>query len=422
MTISVINEVSGQAQSFVERPGPASVSEIALRCTRCGLCQKDCSFLQRYGLPGDIAACYSADRASGWSAAFACSLCGLCAETCPLGLTPDRMFLDLRRDAFMTGNGDLSEHSRVLNYEKRGTSKSYTWYALPEGCDTIFFPGCTLPGTRPKTTLRLYEYLQARDPGIGIVLDCCTKPSHDLGRQKYFMSMFSELNQYLISAGVKKVLVACPNCHRVFSRYGFGLQVVTVYEHLTDLGFIPNKTANTTVTVHDPCGIRGEAGIHDAVRALIGSHGLIIREMKHIKERTLCCGEGGAVGCVDHNLSRQWGQRRIKEAEGNRILTYCAGCAGMLGKITPTDHLIDLLFDPERTFAGKAKVSKAPITYLNRLRLKKYLQRQNRRAKTRERTFSATPAGRRKKPWFQILLFVTVLAAIAGIRSAGLFK
>jgi len=418
MTISAMNIAPGQGPFPV--PTPGTVPEMADRCTRCGLCRKDCGFLQRYGLPGDIAARHETDQASGWSDAFACSLCGLCTAVCPVGLDPARMFLDLRREAFTTGNGNLSEHSIVLNYEKKGTSKRYTWYSLPEGCDTVFFPGCTLPGTRPATTLKLYEYLQAGDAAIGIVLDCCTKPSHDLGRQGYFEAMLSELCRYLISAGVKKVLVACPNCHRVFSRYGKCLQVITVYEHLAASGFIPEKTANATVTVHDPCGVRGEAGVHTAVRTLIKSHSLTIREMKHRKESTLCCGEGGAVGCIDESLSRQWGLRRGQEADGNRILTYCAGCAGMLGRVTPTDHLVDILFDPERTLAGRARVSKAPFTYLNRLRLKKHLQRQAGYAQTRERTFSVSSAGNGKKPWVQLLLFITVLAAVIGIRLTGM--
>ncbi len=402
-------------------PAPAAVQEMANRCTRCGLCRKDCDFLQRYGLPGDIAAGHEGDdRQAGRAASFACSLCGLCTAVCPEGLDPACMFLDLRREAFKTGNGDLLEHSRVLNYEKRGTSKRYTWYALPEGCDTVFFPGCTLTGTRPAATLRLYEYLQAGDAAMGIVLDCCTKPSHDLGRQEYFEAMFSELCRYLISAGVKRVLVACPNCHKVFSRYGEGIQVLTVYEHLAAAGCIPEKTANATVTIHDPCVIRAETGIHTAVRSLILSCGLTIREMEHTKEQTLCCGEGGAVGYVDKSLSRQWGRRRRKEAEGNRILTYCAGCADMLGRVAPTDHLVDILFDPDRTLADRARVSKAPFTNLNRLRLKKRLQRQAGRAQTRERTFSVSPAGNGKKSWVQLLLFLTVLAAVIGIRLTGI--
>jgi ferredoxin len=180
MKISAINRQPGHDP--FPTPTPATVREMASRCTRCGLCQKDCGFLQRYGLPWDIAAGQESDPRTGRAVAFSCSLCGLCTATCPDGLDPVQMFLDLRRDAFATGDGDLSEHSRVLSYEKKGTSKRYSWYALPEGCDTVFFPGCTLPGTRPATTLRLYEYLQAGDAAMGIVLDCCTKPSHELGR------------------------------------------------------------------------------------------------------------------------------------------------------------------------------------------------------------------------------------------------
>jgi len=92
----------------------------------------------------------------------------------------------------------------------------------------------------------------------------------------------------------------------------------------------------------------------------------------------------------------------------------------MLSRVAPTDHLADLLFDPERTLAGKARVSKAPFTYLNRLRLKKHLQRQAGRAQTRERTFSVSPAGNGKKSWVQLLLFATLLAAILGIRLTGI--
>jgi Fe-S oxidoreductase len=382
MKIPAINETPLRNPSPV--PAPATATDMANRCTRCGLCQKDCSFLRRYGLPGDIAANQESQRQTVWRAAFACSLCSLCTAVCPVGLDPARMFLDLRREAFTADSGCLFKHSRVLNYEKRGTSKRYSWYALPEGCDTVFFPGCALPGTRPATTLRLYEYLQAGDAAMGIVLDCCTKPSHDLGRQEYFEAMFSELCRYLISEGVKKVLVACPSCYEVFSLYGEGLHVVTVYEYLAASGFIPEKTADATVTVHDPCIIRNEAGIHTSVRTLIQSHGLTIHEMEHSKELTFCCGEGGAVGCVAKDLSRQWGRRRRQEANGRRIFTYCAGCADILGRVTPTDHLVDLLFDPERTLAGKAWASKPPFTYLNRLRLKRHLQRKGSKGRNRK--------------------------------------
>ena len=76
----------------------------------------------------------------------------------------------------------LPEHAGMLAFERRGTSKRYTYYAIPAGCDTVFFPGCNLPGSRPDKTFKLYEHLKKSIPTLGIVLDCCMKISHDLGR------------------------------------------------------------------------------------------------------------------------------------------------------------------------------------------------------------------------------------------------
>ncbi len=400
---------------------PAALRTIAEQCTSCGLCRKDCRFLQEYGLPVDIAAGYeSAPKANG-AAAFACSLCGLCTAVCPVGLDPAAMFLELRREAFRAGSGNIAKHSRLLNYEKRGTSKRYTWYALPAGCDAVFFPGCTLPGTRPKTTLRIYEHLQANDTKLGIVLDCCSKPSHDLGRQEQFESMFFEMCRFLTEAGVKKVIVACPNCYKVFARYGRGLTVETVYQQLSAGGLTVKEKIDGTVTVHDPCVIRTESAIHQAARSVILAHGLTIREMDHAGDRTLCCGEGGAVGCVAGHLSRQWGLLRRQEANGAPIVTYCAGCAGMLNGLTPAVHVLDLLFAPAMTLAGKTPVSKAPFTYLNRLRLKKKLQQKSEGAMTRERTFAPATAGNQKKRQLpRLLVLITIVAAIWGIRTTSI--
>jgi len=101
---------------------------------------------------------------------------------------------------------------------------------LPEACQTILFPGCTLTGTRPDTTLKLLNYLKKIYPRLGIVLDCCCKPSHDLGRQTFFHEMFSEMQKYLIDHGIKNVITACPNCYQMFNHYGSPLEVTTEIE------------------------------------------------------------------------------------------------------------------------------------------------------------------------------------------------
>lgn len=346
------------------------IEHIRSACNECGVCQKQCEFLRRYGLPNQIAATFDADHPDHLSMAYECSLCGLCGAVCPQHLDLSSIFLTARRLAVATHQVDLRKYGTLLRYEKRGTSALFSYYGLPAGCDTIFFPGCTLPGTRPNTTRQIFEYLQRVVPTIGIVLDCCAKPSHDLGRQQAAVAAFSEMTGFLRENGVGRVIVACPNCHSMFRRYGQALAVETIYETIADHGLPPGATAAGSLTVHDPCPLRKEDGVHEAVRRILRRMGLSIQEMKHRRKRTLCCGEGGSVGFITPELARAWGETRRRESNGQKLVTYCAGCTGYLDPVAPSVHIADLIFDPEGSMNGGPKVSSSPMTYLNRLMLK----------------------------------------------------
>jgi len=354
----------------------SSFREVAEGCIECGLCREDCPFLQKHGLPRWIGeACLSSDGRQ-LTKAFECSLCGLCTALCPVHVDPMGMILDMRRKAVHEGRGDDSRHRVLLNYEKRGVSPSFSGHFFPPRCDTVFFPGCALPGTRPVRVLQILEHLRKNRPSLGIVLDCCTKPSHDLGRTKYFETLFGNLKQQLWMRGVRTVVVACPNCHKVFREHGREFHLTTVYECLRENPPPVQTLVKEPVTVHDPCAMRFEQPVHEAVRSLIRQCGLTVQEMTHHGDRTLCCGEGGAVGFVAPQFSRHWQDMRKEEAGGLRMITYCAGCVEALSPAGPISHLLDLIFEPQRTLAGKVKVSRTPMTYWNRLRLKGRLKKQ----------------------------------------------
>ena len=86
--------------------------------------------------------------------------------------------------------------------------------------------------------------------------------------------------------------------------------------------------------------------------------------------------------------------------------------------MTPTSHIIDFVFDPEATLAGKEKVSKAPITYLNRLKLKSRFKKTINASATRERIFDAE--GTKKGGLLnRILVLGTLVAAILLVRYTG---
>jgi uncharacterized membrane protein YdjX (TVP38/TMEM64 family) len=379
---------------------------------------KDCKFLQKYGSPKSIASSYDNLNKVHQAMPFECSLCGLCALRCREKMDPARMFLEMRKQSFSQGDGFFPEHAAIRAYERRGASKAYSYYVLPEGCDTVLFPGCTLPGTRPDKVKKLYEHLKKTLPTLGIVLDCCSKPSHDLGDEELFDSMFSELREYLCSQGIRQVLVACPNCYRVFKNFGCDISVKTVYEFMAEHGIPITSEVSGTVTIHDPCVGRNEEFVQNAVRTLTSKKGLTIEEMKHSRGKTLCCGEGGSVGFLSPEFPKHWGEMRKKEADNRKVITYCAGCANFLSRHTPTYHLLDLLFEPEATMSGKVSVSKAPMTYWNRKRLKKYFRKNVDAEIEHERDFSA--GEKNKRGMVKGLLFVAfVICAIAAVKLTG---
>jgi len=173
------------------------------------------------------------------------------------------------------------------------------------------------------------------------------------------------------------------------------------------------------VTIHDPCSVRFEVGIHDSVRKLIGNRGRQVEEMAHSGRKTLCCGEGGAVGALVPGLTANWGKLRQEECAGRKIITYCAGCANMLSPLAPTAHLLDILWEGEN---GRAKVAKSPFTYWKRLKMKTWFKKHVPAAITRERTFTGVQEPK-KGTVTKLLVFLIFLAAvIVAVKTSGISR
>jgi uncharacterized membrane protein YdjX (TVP38/TMEM64 family)/Fe-S oxidoreductase len=373
-TLAVSTPKTQTAPTLAE-PLAGMAEAIHDQCTHCGACLHSCRFLQEHGTPGALAAALSEKDFETADLAYGCSLCGLCGAVCPEKLDPCALFLELRRLTVARGRFEKRPYRSLLTYERVGMSSLFSWHGLPGGCDTVFFPGCTLSGTRPQATLSLFRHLQQRDPTLGIVLDCCAKPSHDLGRQSHFETVFGALRGFLQQQGVKTVLLACPNCQKVFRQYADGIEARSVYEVL---GSAPLQSGDAgfpaQVVVHDACAVRDDSGLQRSVRRLLGEMNIPVCEMRHRGRRTLCCGEGGAVAALRPDLAHAWTERRTTEAGEHPMVTYCAGCTALLDKEGDAVHLVDLLFRSGRS-NGRPRVARAPATYLNRLLLKRHLRK-----------------------------------------------
>ncbi len=350
------------------------VAKVVARCNECRACVRLCPFLSEFGTPLAIAAGIDVKRPETFGIAYACTLCGLCDEICPHGVSTVDLFYTLRRYAVDFGSFSYKTYRSLLGYERWGRGKLLSLFAIPLKARSVFFPGCSLPGTRPAQVLLLYELLCKLDPETGIVLSCCMKPSHDLGRSGPFREGFAPLKKRLLESAISRVYTACPSCYQIFSEYLSPIETLTVWEALScrDFDFVRKKEGDTCFLVHDPCVVRKNSTIQDAVRTIAEKCGAVISEPVLSRNKTLCCGEGGGVIVAYPETGMKWRAARLEHAGEKPILTYCAGCASNLGAVTPAVHLADIIYE---SFSGRKPLEPGGFLagYVNRLILKKRL-------------------------------------------------
>jgi Fe-S oxidoreductase len=354
------------------RPFEFERQRLDKECRRCGRCASECLFLQNNGAPGVLASQMTSPQRTS-ELAFCCSLCGLCAAVCPNGCKPVDMFRTARVESAARGLRPARQHRRLTTYEKIGMSRLFSLSLLPENCSTVFFPGCALPGIRPSTTLRTFRKLQELLPDIGIVLDCCGEPSRTCGLDRQFQARLQELMDHFTSNGIKRLVLACPGCLKLFGDVSSGFEVTSVYQLMAqrpgNLGANPR-----TAAVHDSCITRDQTEVHDAVRSLLNQASVEEKSLPHNGSNTLCCGECGAVKFVEPDLAENWRIRRLGEIGESPVVTYCAACLVPLSSGRDAVHLLDLLVSPDQPLKSPF-IPFPPLTYLNRLRLKFQLLR-----------------------------------------------
>jgi Fe-S oxidoreductase len=82
-----------------------------------------------------------------------------------------------------------------------------------------------------------------------------------------------------------------------------------------------------TVTYHDPCYLGRHNGVYAPPRELIGSlPGVELREMPRTKERSFCCGAGGARMWMEETLGTRINNNRTAEAVATGADTIAIGC------------------------------------------------------------------------------------------------
>ena len=335
----------------------------ALRCLdcRCDICVRACAYMQKYqGYPkvfarrifNNLSIAQGIRKAN--TLINSCALCGQCEELCPDGFSMKDLCLAAREELVRQGFMSKSAFEFALEDMEQASGSESLFVHEGNGENTpryVFFPGCQLAGARPGQVADVYDFLcKGLCGGVGVYLSCCGIPAHWAGEKEYFARHVQQMKEKLASLGNPTVIAACPTCLNVFKEYLSEVEVTSLWEVLDGMELVSwesvrarENTLPDTLVIHDPCAARYNTAWQKAVRSLAKKCGVTIREPKHTRKTTACCGYGGNQWCADHEAARAMAKKRAGEL-GGPSLASCIMCReNLASQGLSTWHLLDIL-------------------------------------------------------------------------------
>ncbi|MEL1136009.1 (Fe-S)-binding protein [Desulfitobacterium sp. THU1] len=315
--------------------------EIAENCLGCGECAESCRILTKLAeSPVDIAT-----RGVDSAEAYGCALCGKCEAVCSLGLSPFRMFEQRRVEAVKKGEIDLNEYQYLFPDRKVTVMSIFRdYYGIDYSelnsstpAETAFLPGCTMLTYSPKLTKKVYSTLAQKYENPLFFIDCCGIPMYHIGLPERGDKLKASLRDRAQQLGVKRLVVACPNCYYQFTKEAAfqDLEIITVYEAL-QAQFITSE-GDAIYAIHDSCPDRFVGVYAKQVREALDCKGFQRVEMQHYGRDSVCCGSSGQLGHFRPEWSTEHEVQNIeeaKEAGADTLLAYCHACVLNFGNIT----------------------------------------------------------------------------------------
>jgi Fe-S oxidoreductase len=307
---------------------------------------------------------------------WACTTCGACVEQCPVDIEHVDHIVDMRRNQVLIESAFPSELSGLFkNLEKNANpwgmaprtrlewAKNLPFEVKQVGADVqdlgeveyLFWVGCAgaFEDRAKKTTQAVAELLHMAGVDFAVLGDgesCTGDPARRAGNEFLFQMLAQANVEALNELGAKKIVVTCAHCFNTianeYPQVGGTYEVVHHTQLLnrlvrdrrltpvaapdqpvSGLGESKAGASAPTVTYHDPCYLGRHNGVYSPPRELIGSlPGVEMREMERSKERSFCCGAGGARMWMEEKLGTRINNNRTAEAVATGADTIAIGC------------------------------------------------------------------------------------------------
>ncbi len=337
-----------------------------MSCTECGRCQEVCpAYNTGKPLSPKLVIMYERDHLLRGAdtpivpnaviddMVWDCVTCGACVQECPVNIEHIDHIVDLRRNLVMVESRFPDEAGTMLRDIDRTSNpwgkpqSDRTQWAEGLGVrvlqpgepapDVLFWVGCApaFDERARKAAISTARLLQAAGVDFAILgpREACTgDPARRMGDEYTFQRLAGENVQTLNGAGVKKIITTCPHCFNTlgneYSDFGGSYQVVHHTEFLAELvreGRLSPAASDRTITYHDSCYLARHNDVRTQPRELVDAVGKAV-EMPRNRERTFCCGAGGARMWMEEKRGRPINHERVREAAATGAETLAVAC------------------------------------------------------------------------------------------------
>ena len=282
-----------------------------------------------------------------------CVTCGACVRECPVGIEHIDHIVDLRRNLVMVesrfpeeAGSMLRDIDRASNPWGRAQGDRTQWAQgldvrlLQPGeppPDVLFWVGCapSFDERAKKSAISTAKLL--KEAGVDFAIlgprEACTgDPARRMGDEYTFQKQAQQNVATLNEAKVTKIITTCPHCFNTigseYADFGGRYEVIHHTEFLASLvreGRLKTLAGDRKITYHDSCYLARHNDVTDEPRELVAASGQAI-EMPRNRERTFCCGAGGARMFMEEKRGRPINEERVREAAGTGADTLAVAC------------------------------------------------------------------------------------------------
>lgn len=253
---------------------------------------------------------------------WACATCGACMERCPVFNEHIPLLIEMRRKLVSEGEVQTRLQEAFTNLSRYGNSfgqserKRAAWTqnlgfklkdARKEDVEWLWYVGeysCYHPSLL-EITRSLARTLRTAGVDYGILYEAERNTGNDVrrvGEEGLFEVLRQKNTATLQQAHFKNLFTTDPHAYNTLKNeypdLNHGQHVVSHYTELL-ANLLQGGQLHVAhklpyrVTYHDPCYLGRYNGIYDPPRAVLKALGVELKEMRHTRRQSVCCGAGG---------------------------------------------------------------------------------------------------------------------------------